>query len=218
MYQNLENVLKPIGHKEGRTLKLVALMILSLGILAVIFVSRGVTWESDKRSILLVGALAVFYIVAIPLGRLRTRQNLRKNFARFTEAQLRRMDMECGDTTPICGVVVTSCALACEKNLIPIPDIVWVYEQNGTQRGVVTINSLIVIDKDHKQHQVPLSVKAGPFRKANQEAVREILEQLRRYSPGIYYGYSKGNVQMYRQNFAGMVAHVEGKLPQMHGI
>lgn len=43
MYQNLENVLKPIGHKEGRTLKLTAVMVLALGILVVIFVSRGVT-------------------------------------------------------------------------------------------------------------------------------------------------------------------------------
>ena len=123
MYQNLENVLKPIGHKEGRTLKLTAVMVLALGILVVIFVSRGVTWESDKRSIILVGALAVFFIIAIPLGRLRTRRNLRKNFDRFTEAQL-----------------------------------------------------------------------------------------LRR-SPGIYCGYSKDIVQMYRKNFAGMVAHVEEKLP-----
>ena len=218
MYQNLENVLKPFGHKEGRTLKLAAVMVLALGVLAVIFVSRGVTWESDKRSIILVGALAVFFIVAIPLGRLRTRQNLRKNFDRFTEAQLRRMDMDCGDTTPICGVVVTSYALACEKNLIPISDIVWIYEQNSTQRGVATINYLIVIDKNHKQHLVPLSVKAGPFRKADQEAVREIEAQLLRHSPGIYCGYSKVIVHMYRKNFAGMVAHVEEKFPQTHGI
>ena len=214
MHKNLKNILKPVGHKEGRTLKLAAVMVLALGVLAVIFVSMGVTWENDRRLITLVGTLAVFYIAAIPLGMLRTRQNLRKNFDRFTEAQLRQMDMEYQNTTPICGVVVTSYALACEKNLIPISDIVWVYEQNTTQSGVVTLNCLIVIDKNHKQHLVPLSAKAGPFRKANQEAVQEIEARLLRHSPGIYCGYSKEIVQMYRKNFAGMIAHVEEKLSQ----
>ena len=217
MYQNLENMIKPFGHKEGRTLKLTAVMVLALGILVFMFVKDGVSWERDKRMIITAGGLAVFFLAAIPLGRLRTRRNIRKRFERFTEAQLRRMDMECGDMAPICGVVVTSHALACENNLIPIPDIVWVYEQNTTQKGVATLNSLIVIDKNHKQHLVPLSVEAGPFRKANQEAVREIEEQLLRHSPGIYLGYSKDIVQLYRKDFSGMLAHVEGKSAQAHG-
>ncbi|MBQ3105532.1 MAG: hypothetical protein IJC59_06710 [Lachnospiraceae bacterium] len=209
MYQSLENVLKPFGHKEGRTLKLAAVMLLLLCILAVLFINRGASKESDLSSLLPVGVLAMVYVVAIPLGRLRTRQNLRKNFARFTEAQLQRMDMDCADTIPICGIVVTSYALACEENLIPISDIVWVYEQNSTKRGVATINYLIVIDKNHQQYQIPLSVKAGPFRKADPEAVGRIKEQLLKRSPGIYCGYNAEIVEIYRKNFAGMVARVE---------
>lgn len=217
MYSNLENVLKPSAQRDGRGLKLAALMILLLGILAFLFVNSGITWESGKRSILLAGGLAVAYLVAIPLGRFRTRRNIRKSFARFTEAQLRRMDMECGDMTPICGVVVTSHALACEGHLIPISDIVWIYEQNSTQKGIATLNYLIVIDKGKRHHWILLSTKAGPGRRADGKAVGEIVKGLRRHSPEIYYGYSKDIARLYRKDFAGMVAYVEESAAKLRG-
>ena len=216
MYQNLENVLKPFGHREGRTLKLTIGMLILLGILNFMLVNSGATWESDKRSFILLEALAIFYIAAIPLGRIRTQWNIGKNFDRFTEAQLQQMDKECGDKTLICGIVVTSHALVCERHLIPISDIIWIYEQNSTKRGVATINYLIVVDKRQKQHWIPLSVKAGPLRKADPEALRKIKEQLLQRSPGIYFGYSKDIQRMYRENFAGMIAYVEENFIQMH--
>lgn len=212
MYQNLENILKPIGHREGRALKLMALMILLIGILIFLLLESGATWENNKRSFLMIGALAVFYIAAIPLGRIRTRRKLQKNFAHFTDGQLQRIELECAGTEPVCGVMVTSLALAFELHLIPIPDIVWIYEQNSTQRGVATMNNLVVVDKDQRSYRILLSTKAGPLRKADPEAVRRIMEQLHRYSPGIYFGYNRDMVRMYRQNFADMAAHVKEAL------
>jgi len=217
VYQNLKQILKPPAQREGRTMKLTAVMILLISYLVFMAVRSGATWEKDKRLFLLIAVLAVSYILAVPLGRLRTRRNMRKSFARFTGSQLNRMDMECGDKAPLCGIVVTSHALAGEGHLIPIEDIVWIYESSKTQnKGVATINELVVTDKNRKQHRVPMSIKAGPFRKVAPEVVAEIAEQLRKHSPGIYCGYSAG-AQLYRSDFAAMAAHVAEEYAQLHG-
>jgi len=217
MYPNLNQILKPPAQREGRTMTLTAVMILLIGYLVFSAVRSGATWENDKRLFLLVAVVAASYILAVPLGRLRTRRNVRKSFARFTESQLNRMDMECGDREPLCGIVVTSHALVGEGHLIPIEDIVWIYESSKTQnKGVATINELVVTDKNRKQHRVPMSIKAGPFRKVAPEIVAEIAEQLLKRSPGIYCGYSAA-AHLYRRDFAGMAAHVAEKYARLHG-
>ena len=208
MYRNLMQLLKPPAQREGRPVALTAVMILLLGCLVFMAVRSGADWEQNRRQLLLIAVLAVSYILAVPLGRLRTRQKVRKSFARFTEDQLSRMEMECADTTPLCGIVVTSHALAGEGHLIPIEDIVWIYESSKTQnKGVATVNELVVTDRNRRQHRVPMSIKAGPFRKVAPEIVAEIAEQLLKQSPGIYCGYSAG-AKLYRSDFAGMAAHV----------
>lgn len=216
MYRNLEQVLKPYAQREGRIMKLTVVVSLAIGYLVFWSVYNGVTWENDRDLLLLIAGLALCYILSIPLGRLLTRRNIRKQFARFTDAQLRRIDMECADREPLCGIVVTSHALAGEKNLIPIEDIVWVFEKNATQGAIATINELVVVDKNRKQRSVPMSVKAGPFRKVAPEVMEKIMGQLQKYSPGIYCGYHAG-LQPYRDDFAGMLAHVEAEYTLLHG-
>ncbi|MBQ3077020.1 MAG: hypothetical protein IJC43_04105 [Clostridia bacterium] len=216
MYPNLENILRPIGHKEGRTVKLAILMTLLVGGLGISFVKRGMTWENDRRAFLMLGALAALYLAAIPLGRLRTWRTLQKLCSRFSAAQLQRIELECTEATPIRGVVVTSRVLAGEMTLLPIAEIVWIHEQNTVQKaGVATINELIVVDKERKQHRLMLSVKAGPFRQADAEAVREIVTRLRKHSPGIFFGNDKELTRRFRTDFAGMVAHVEQRAAEM---
>lgn len=209
MYPNLENALKPFAMKEGRTVKLILLMSLLLGLLSFLAINSGASWESDKEMFLVIGGFAIVYLIALPTGRMMASRRMKKLLEGFSEEKLHRIELECAQMKPICGVIVTSHALISEMNLIPVSDIVWIYEQNNTIKGAATMNFLKLVDKNQKNHRILLSTKAGPFRKANQESVHKIEELLRKYNPGFYWGYSKELAKMYRKDFTGMVARVE---------
>lgn len=209
MYPNLENLLTPFAMKKGRIFKIFLLMIFVVGLLLFLLIQSGVTWETDRNIFLIIGAFVVFYLVAFPLVPVLTRRRVKKLLETYSKEQLHRMELECGQREPICGLAITSQALVSEMSIIPISDIVWIQQQNRTIKGAATMNLLTVIDKKKKEHRLLLSTKVGPFRKANKEAMQTIEEMIRKYSPGIYWGISKELTKMYRNNFSEMVAHVE---------
>ena len=212
MYPNIENHLKPFAMKEGRSLKLFLCMFFLMGLLSFLVVRFGDGLDKEKKIFVAVAALSLLYLIALPVGRIRTNRKIKSIMDGYGREQLHRIELECTQIDTICGLAITSQAIISEMSMIPIADIVWIRQQNDTIKGVATMNFLIVVDKEKKQHRIFLSTKAGPFRSANSHSLQKIEERIRKYSPGIYWGNSKELQKMYRNNFPEMVAHVQNHL------
>ncbi|MBQ9990349.1 MAG: hypothetical protein IJP31_05330 [Lachnospiraceae bacterium] len=215
MYPNLEKVVNPYVKKKGREIKLLLLISILLSFLCFLLIYVGVTWESDKEVFLLFGGLEVLCITVIHVVRVLAFRRAKKLFQGFSEGQLHQMELECAEMQPILGIAVTSQTLISEMSMIPISDIVWVYQRNLTFSGVATMNTLVVADKNEKMHSILLSIKPGPFRSADKKSVEKILELIRRHSPRVYLGYSKELMKKYCNDFPGMVSQLENKMEEV---
>lgn len=213
MYPHIENQLKPFSMKEGRSLKLFALMVFLMGFLAFLVIRFGDGLDKDKKIFVAITALSLLYLIALPIGRIRINQKIKRIMDGYSKEQLHRIELECAQLDALCGIVITSQAIISEMCMIPIADIVWVQQQNDTIKGIATMNFLVVIDKTKKHHRIFLSTKAGPLRRANSDTLQGIEERIRKYNPGIYWGNDKELQRMYRNNFPAMVSHVQNLLP-----
>ena len=148
----------------------------------------------------------MFLILSIPLGQWSQRKVMRRQFSRFSEAELERIDRFLETAEPIRGITVTPDALIGAGVMVPVQHLVWIFIRSRTQQMAATIQEMIAVTDDKAEHSLYLGVRPGPFRQADQEAVREITRQLLQHRPGLFVGHSEENQRLYRENFAGMAA------------
>lgn len=161
--------------------------------------------ENNRSMMLLFAGLAVLLVVLVPLGQWSQKKIGKRLFSQFTEAELERIDRFCERAEPIRGITVTPDALIGAGALVPVQHLVWIFIRSRTQQMAATIQEIVAITDDKKEHSVYLGVRPGPFRQADQEAVREITRQLLSYRPGLFVGHSEENQRLYRENFPAMV-------------
>lgn len=206
MYPNIQ---KAMTRNLKKSQKLVVFIgpVLFLYLFWWIWYSNGKVIDENNRGMLLLFAgMAVFLILSIPLGQWSQRKVMRRQFSRFSEAELERIDRFLETAEPIRGITVTPDALIGAGVMVPVQRLVWIFIRSRTQQMAATIQEMIAVTDDKAEHSLYLGVRPGPFRQADQEAVREITQQLLQHRPGLFVGHSEENQRLYRENFAGMAA------------
>lgn len=205
MYPNIQ---KAMTRNLKKSQKLVVFIgpVLFLYLFWWIWYSNGKVIDENNRGMLLFAGMAVFLILSIPLGQWSQRKVMRRQFSRFSEAELERIDRFLETAEPIRGITVTPDALIGAGVMVPVQHLVWIFIRSRTQQMAATIQEMIAVTDDKAEHSLYLGVRPGPFRQADQEAVREITRQLLQHRPGLFVGHSEENQRLYRENFAGMAA------------
>lgn len=206
MYPNIQ---KAMTRNLKKSQKLVVFIgpVLFLYLFWWIWYSNGKVIDENNRGMLLLFAgMAVFLILSIPLGQWSQRKVMRRQFSRFSEAELERIERFLETAEPIRGITVTPDALIGAGVMVPVQHLVWIFIRSRTQQMAATIQEMIAVTDDKAEHSLYLGVRPGPFRQADQEAVREITRQLLQHRPGLFVGHSEENQRLYRENFAGMAA------------
>ena len=206
MYPNIQ---KAMTRNLKKSQKLVVFVgpVLFLYLFWWIWYSYGRVIDENTRGMLLLFAgMALFLILSIPLGQWSQKKVMRRQSARFSEAELARIDRFLETAEPIRGITVTPDALIGAGVIVPVQHLVWIFIRSRTQQMAATIQEMIAVTDDKAEHSVYLGIRPGPFRQADQEAVREITRQLLQHRPGLFVGHSEENQRLYRENFAGMAA------------
>ena len=214
MYPNIQKAMTR-NLKKSQKLMMILGPLLFLYLFWWIWYSNGRTVDENNRNLLLLFAgMAVLLAVLIPLGQWSQRKVGRRQFSQFTPAQLERIDRFCETAEPIRGITVTPDALIGAGVMVPVARLVWIFIRSRTQQMAATIQEIVAVTDDKKEHSVYLGVRPGPFRQADQEAVREITRQLLRHRPGLFIGHSEENQRLYRENFPAMAAAAEQRSRQ----
>ena len=111
MYPNIQ---KAMTRNLKKSQKLVVFIgpVLFLYLFWWIWYSNGKVIDENNRGMLLLFAgMAVFLILSIPLGQWSQRKVMRRQFSRFSEAELERIDRFLETAEPIRGITVTPDAL-----------------------------------------------------------------------------------------------------------
>lgn len=176
--------------------------------------SGGLSSESSRKFSYLFLLLALLLLASIPLNKWSQKKIAQKQMGQFTEAELARIDRFCETAEPIRGITITPQALIGAGVMVPTEKLVWIFIRSRTQQMAATIQEMIAVTADKKEHSVYLGVRPGPFRQADQEAVQEITRQLLTYRPGLFVGHSEENQRLYRENFPAMAAAAEERSRQ----
>lgn len=180
--------------------------------------SNGKVIDENNRSLMILFAgMAALLVVLVPLGQWSQKKVGKKQFAQFTEAELERIDRFCETAVPVRGITVTPDALIGAGVLVPMGRLVWIFIRSRTQQMAATIQEMIAVTDDGKEHSLYLGVRPGPFRQADQEAVREITRQILSCRPGVFVGHSEENQKLYRENFPAMAAAAADRSRQAQG-
>lgn len=210
MYPNIQRAMTR-NFKKRQKLMMILGPLLFLYLFWWFWYSNGKVIDENNRSMMLFFAgMAALLVILIPLGQWSQKKIGKRQFAQFTEAQLARIDRFCETAEPIRGITVTPDALIGAGVMVPVEKLVWIYIRSRTQQMAATIQDMVAITADKQEHSVYLGVRPGPFRQADQEAVREITRQLLQHRPGLFVGHSEENQRLYRENFSAMAATAAG--------
>lgn len=143
--------------------------------------------------------------VILGISSLVLRYLVKKSLARFTDAQLSRINNEIPLVQTKEGFCVTHDALICSRGrlfLYPVKDILWIYKQVTTTKmyGVIPMGKssvLMIGGMDHKRYGCKTNNKG--------DIVEFLHAGLQPYRKGVFYGYSNELDRMFRKNFNRMV-------------